>query len=419
MKNTEIVSIIIPTWNNPDFLIPCLESLLIHRASENLFKIYVVDNGDKSMVKDYLPENLLKQIVLIEAGGNKGWEGGLKLGLAKIPDDVEFVMFLNDDTFIPYSSKYWLNKLLQYFQNPQVGIVGPTTNVVMALENIFNVNPSQVLSVSLLIGFCMLLRRSALEKVGGIDDTLPGGDDFDLSIRMIDNGYKLLIDRGVFIYHHGFKTGERLMGGSNVNGGWNSFEFMEKVNTGLIRKHGFKRWQELMLSIGQIEEYEGNLVEDSEGNIIRELLGNSSGKVYELGCGGQLTVKDSIGVDLIPLGEYINSIKIKSVATITADVSQKLPFDDADVLIARHVLEHMINPLETLTLWNFALKVGGKLIIAVPDEEIGITIPMNVEHKHAYTKKFLGSLMIVAGFSNIEVADSQNGISFIITGEKQ
>ena len=418
MKNTETVSIIIPTWNNPDFLVPCLESLITHRASENISKVYVVDNGDKSLVRDYLPEPLRREIVLIEAGRNLGWEGGLKLGLTKVPKDVEFVMFLNDDTYIPYSSRFWLNKMLQYFINPKVGAVGPTSNVVMALQNIFQVNGAQVLSVSLLIGFCVLLRRSALEDVGGIDDTLPGGDDFDLSIRLVDKGYKLVIDRGVFVYHHGFKTGERLHGGSNVNGGWNSFEYMEKVNTGLIKKHGFKRWQELMLSIGAIEPYEGVLVDDSEGILIKSLI-EPKKKVYELGCGNKLTVPDAIGVDLFPLGEYINSIGRRSVATVTADVEKKLPFDDADILVARHVLEHMTNPLETLTHWNYALKPGGKLIVAVPDEEIALTIPMNVEHKHAFTKKFLSSLMRVAGFNDIQAADANNGISFVITGEKQ
>lgn len=419
MKNTEIVSIIIPTWNNPEYLVPCLQSLLAHKVGENLFKIYVIDNGDKSMVKDYLSTELQKAVTIIEAGGNLGWEGGLKLGLSKIPKEVEFVMFLNDDTYLPFSSRFWLHKMLNHFNNPKVGAVGPTSNVVMGLENIFNSINALSLSVNLLIGFCYLVRRSAFEEVGGIDDTLPGGDDFDLSIRFIDKGYKLIVDRSVFLFHHGFKTGERLYGTSNVSGGWNSFEFMEKVNTALIKKHGFLRWQQLMLSINAVEEFKDTSIPDAEGNIIRELCGKYSGKkIYELGCGGQLTIPEAIGVDLIPEGEMIGTINVKSVAKIVADVSQKLPFTDADVLIARHVLEHITDPLQALTYWNHSLKLGGKLIIAVPDEELALTIPMNIEHKHAYTKKFLGSLMTVAGFSNIEVANSQNGVSFIITGEK-
>jgi GT2 family glycosyltransferase len=417
MKTTEIVSIIIPTWNNPDFIVPCVQSLLNHRASENLFKIYVVDNGDKGSVKRYLPKELLKEVVVIEAGGNLGWEGGLKLGMTKIPKDVEFVMFLNDDTYLPYSSKFWLNKMLQYFINPSVGAVGPTSNVVMGLQNIFNIANNSVLSTQLLIGFCVLLRRSALEKVGGIDDTLPGGDDFDLSIRMVDNGFKLIVDRNVFVYHHGFKTGERLNGGSNVSNGWNSFEYQQRVNNALIKKHGFARYQQLMLNIMTVEKYDTNSERDTEGKLIRSIL-PKTGKIYELGCGGQLTVSNAIGVDLIPKGELIGTIGVESKAEVIADVSQKLPFTDADVLIARHVLEHMTNPIETLTYWNYALKENGMLVIAVPNEEIGVTIPMNVEHKHAYTPRFLETLMRVAGFREIKVSDPENHVSFVIKGIK-
>lgn len=416
MKNTEIVSLIIPTWNNPEFLIPCLKSLFKHRVGENLFKVYVVDNGDKTKVVSFLPEELLNKITLIDSGGNLGWEGGLKLGLTKIPKEVEFVMFLNDDTYLPFSSRFWLHKMLQWFTNPKVAAVGPSSNVVMGLQNIFNVLNMDSASVTLLIGFCVLLRRSALEEVGGVDDSLPGGDDFDLSIRLADAGYKLVADRSVFVYHHGFKTGERLKGTSDVNGGWNSWEMQQKVNTALIQKHGFARWQRFMLSINQIEQPINNNIPDSEGNLIRTFI--PKGKVYELGCGGQLTVPDAIGVDFYPEGVYIDTIGVKSVATINADVSKKLPFNDADCLIARHILEHMTDPLEALTYWYNALKPNGRLIIAVPDEEIALTIPMNVEHKHAYTQKFLGSLMTIAGFSNIVSEDSKNGVSFIIRGDK-
>ena len=416
MKTTEIVSIIIPTWNLPDFLIPCLESLLVNSVGSNLFKIYVVDNGTTAFVKDYLPKELLENIVLINAGKNLGWEGGLKLGLLKIPKDVEFVMFLNDDIQLPFASRFWLHKMLQWFKDPKVGAVGPTSNVVMGNQNIFRPNGFTSLNVELLIGFCVLLRKSALEKAGGVDDTLPGGDDFDLSIRMVDQGYKLIIDNSVFVFHHGFKSGEKLRGTANVNGGWNSFEMMQRVNTALIQKHGFARWQRLMVSLYQKREnvYDKS---DKEGDVIRSLL-PSVGKVYELGCGGQKTVSDSIGIDLVPKGEMIGTIAIKSVADIIADVSKELPFNDANIIIARHILEHMIDPIEVLRNWYKALKNFGTLIIAVPDEELGMTLVMNIEHRHAYTKKFLTSLFEFIGLKNIETFNTNNGISFVIKGVK-
>ena len=43
-------------------------------------------------------------------------------------------------------------------------------------------NTPDVIETSLLIGFCMLLETEFFKSIGGADETLPGGDDFDLSI---------------------------------------------------------------------------------------------------------------------------------------------------------------------------------------------------------------------------------------------
>lgn len=415
---SEIVSILIPTYNNPDLLKQCLDSLHTNRVAEDIFRVYVIDNGT-TRVKDFLPMDMLHKITLIECDENRGWEGGLNTGLKYIPKDVEFVMFLNDDTFLPYSSSSWLHDMLQWFVNKNVGAVGPCSNVVMGLQNMFNIVSVPAMQSELLIGFCMLLRKSALEQVGGVDEELPGGDDFDLSIRLRDAGYKLIVDRGVFVFHHGFKTGERLHGTANVGGGWNSYEMQHNVNTALIKKHGFARWQQLMVSIGAgiaVTPYTTTTI-DAEGIEIRKLI-PKDGKVYELGCGSQLTTPDAIGVDMIRGGEHIDTINKTSVALINADVSQKLPFVDANVLIARHILEHMQNPISALQHWKDALLPGGLLIVAVPDDSVMKTIMMNKEHKHAYTKEFAIQLFNLVGFKNIHIYNSNNDVSFIITGEK-
>lgn len=412
----ETVSIIIPTWNNPEYLIPCLRSICIHHIPEQLFHIYVVDNGT-TRVNSFLPDDVKRFVTVIEAEKNLGWEGGLKLGLQYVPKEVEFIMFANDDIYIPQSSSHWLYDMLQWFRNPQIGIVGPTSNVVMGAQNIFTELSVPAIETEILIGFTMLIRKKALEEAGGIDDTLPGGDDFDLSIRMIDAGYKMIIDRNIFVFHHGFKTGERLHGNANVGGGWNSYEMYQRTNLALIKKHGFARWQRLTMNIGYGKPIVANVTaEDTEGKIIRSYLSNEK-KVYELGCGAQLTVPHAIGVDRIKTGESIGTIRGESVASIQTDVSQPLPFHDAEILIARHILEHMLNPIETLINWKRALKKGGKLIVAVPDDEQIISIPMNREHKHAYTKNFAKELFTTVGFSKIEVKDGKNHISFVIKGE--
>ena len=55
-------------------------------------------------------------------------------------------------------------------------------------QNIFLQQPSSMTYVPFLIGFFVLLERAALDAVGGVDATLPGGDDLDLSIRLRQAG---------------------------------------------------------------------------------------------------------------------------------------------------------------------------------------------------------------------------------------
>ncbi len=261
-----LVDIIIPSMDNYAFLQPCLQSLIGIQAAENLFHISVINNGHKDSC-NWIP----KEITVIQPGKNLGWEGALQLGLKKTT--APFVVFLNDDTFFPTSSRMWLNVLLQHFNHEEVGAVGPSSNVVMGFQNIFTQTPVPVFSPTFLIGFCFVVRRSALEKAGGIDDSLPGGDDLDMSIRLRKAGFRLVVDKNVFVYHHGFKTGTRVHGSEAQKNGWNSFEMMEKTNHAIIAKHGFKEWWETYKGAWEfpMPEFRSNAT-DSEGNIIRSIV---------------------------------------------------------------------------------------------------------------------------------------------------
>lgn len=406
---SESVSIIIPTYNNYRCLFPLVQSM-IRTAIPGLYKVYVVNNGDPHSC-DWLKHPLFE---VLNTGKNLGWEGGLLEGLKHVKSP--YVMFLNDDTHIPDSSKYWIHDMLQHFRHPEVGAVGPGSNFVMGAQSIF-ANPGlTAMAVNYLIYYCVLVRMEALEKSGGVDDTLPGGDDIDSSIRIRQAGYKLIADRNVFVFHHGSQTGIRLLGDQNKAGGWNSPAFTDKVNLALIKKHGFKIWFEtLYKSAEQVGNYP---TEDLEGDLVRKYV--KEGKILDLGCGGRKTVEDSIGIDMVSNGEGIETLAgMSSVADIEADVSVELPEKEADTIIARHILEHMIDPVSTLQAWKKSLKPGGRIIIAVPDNAQIKTIPVNVEHVHAYTPEGLKALLEVVGYTVIEQVYPGNHISFVTVAEVQ
>lgn len=411
-----LCDIIIPTWNNPAFLNPCVNS--ISRSgmlTSGGARLIVVDNGDKIPVDPDIEK--IPNTIVIKAGANLGWEGGLKKGLEY--SNAKFVCFQNDDTLIPRSSINFYEKLITPFADDNIGIVGPTTTNASGIQSIFHPQtPYWPVSVPWVIFFCAMLRRSDLDAIGGIDDSLPGGDDFDVCMRMSQANKKIVINPNAFLIHHGFVTGTRVHGDHTVKNGWNNIEFTDKVNWGLIKKHGFKKFIENRMRMEILPA--GTQKTDVEGDIVRSHV-NGETKILELGCGGQKTLEKSIGVDRVPSNETIPNLhSTKSIADVFADVEKPLPFEPGsqEVIIARHILEHCINSIATIKHWKNALKIGGKLIIAVPDEKVDRSIPMNPEHVHAFTEESLSELMETLGFKTIETRQTGNGVSFVGCYEK-
>lgn len=405
------IDIIIPTWNNPEFLNPCVKSIATTGHLGSYANLIIVNNG-KQPIKEQM--GYIQGITVLEPGKNLGWEGGLAYALER--SDAPFVCFQNDDTHIPQAGCFFYEKLMMPFSNPAVGAVGPVSTTVMGPQSIYHpACPQKNLETSFLIFFCVMLRRKYLDEVGGIDTSLPGGDDLDMSIRLRKAGKKLVVTPGAFLIHHGFKTGTRVRGDSNKSGGWNSKEMSDRTNQALIKKHGFKAFMETMRGMSHVYEPP----KDLEGDLIRNV---AKGEIlYELGVGATKTVDQAIGIDRIPKGDKIPSRSgAISVADIVADVQQELPVErfSADSIIARHILEHCIDSLETLKNWNLALKIGGQLIIAVPNQDVINGIPMNQEHVHAFTPTSLANLMRACGFKQVQWLDPDNGISFVGVYEK-
>lgn len=407
------LSIIIPTFNNYEYLQPCLDSILRNKTSVGLFHIYVVNNGHKNSC-DWINN---QDITVFNTGSNLGWEGALEYALEKTSSP--YVLFLNDDTLIPLASNMWINQLLQHFISDEVGAVGPSSNVVMGLQNIFHQTELNVFTAKYLIGFCLMAKREAVVKAGGIDTSLPGGDDLDLSIRLRDAGYKLIVDKNVFVYHHGFKTGTRVAGDAQKMNGWNSFEMTEKTNHALIRKHGFKKWWDCIKGSFALPSIVHTPTHDTEGDIIRKHIVGK--KILDLGCGGNKTVANAIGVDMIAKNDFIETlVNTVSSADVNADITKPLPFTKGsiDTIIARHIVEHLMDSVTILRHWRTLLKKKGRLIIAVPNNAIHKSIPMNIEHVHGFDPVSMKSILEVCGYKIIKQLDGGNTISFITIAEK-
>lgn len=242
------VAIIIPTMDNEHLLKPMLYSLHENTADVN-YRVYVVNNGAHDSCNWI--EN--KYATVLQCGQNIGWERALQRVLDSTTTPL--ALFLNDDTLFLRTQRHWLKHLVDDLDDPQVAAAGPSSNLVAGPQSTAAQYPAPRYCARYLIGFCLLVRRSALDEVGGIDTTLPGGDDIDLSIRLRQAGYTLVCDRRSFVYHYGYRTGTRVHGDHTVPGGWNSPQMIAATRDTLIAKHGETAFSETWRN-GPLGEYQ-------------------------------------------------------------------------------------------------------------------------------------------------------------------
>ena len=232
------LAVIVPTFNNPQQLHDTLMSLV--RNTDFAGRIIVVNNGAPGNgYYEQVQGSIPHEIDWIEPGKNLGWMGAINLALPEV--QTEWVCMLNDDVLFPPASFEFWQKLTGWFDRTDIGGVGPTSNFVAGHQSAFMHGLNPRILVPFLIGFCALYRTKVLHELGGLDESLPGGDDLDLSIRVKDAGWMLACDRRVYLHHIGQQTGHRVHPGE-----WDSQKHQADTYNALIRKHGLKRWYELM-----------------------------------------------------------------------------------------------------------------------------------------------------------------------------
>ena len=233
---------VMPTYNNNRMLTMALNSFCEHTRGMQADSplpapavIRVVNNGDALTLSPH------PRVTLVESGGgNLGWERGLVKGLEGVTSP--YVGFINDDIQVVPGCAAWQDDLVKVLDDhPEVGAVGPRSTFVVGSQHFTNPLEPRPHRTNLLIGFCVLLRREALESAGGVQPGLPGGDDFDLCIRLRGAGYALVIHAGTFLYHHGSQTGARL-----YQRWWNSQEHILTTRDAIIRKHSLAAWKDTM-----------------------------------------------------------------------------------------------------------------------------------------------------------------------------
>ena len=233
-----LVDVIMPTWNNRDYLEPCLRSLFREQEGNQIFRLWIVNNGEPGSC-DWAN---FPGTTILEPGENLGWTRALATAMPFCTAPI--VCFMNDDIFFPPSSRGWMNRLLRYFEDEQVAGVGPATTERHGPQSIFTEEPD-VVDARMLLGCCMLVWRETLDEVGGIDVSWFTGDDLDLSMRLRDAGYTLVVDKRELVYHHGGVTGAKVFGSLYNTDGWRGDTNLKWMYDRLIALYGWDKTYEL------------------------------------------------------------------------------------------------------------------------------------------------------------------------------
>lgn len=416
-KASTTVDFIVPTMDNGEILKNFAYS--ITRNTMEPFRLIVVNNG-KTNVWPFLPKDD-PRIIVLKSDTNLGWMGGINAGIewAKENSPAKYVCFINDDIQVIDHDYGWITKMILAFQKPGVGAVGPVSNHVMGYQHNRFIGYHPYMEAARLSGLCFLTTYAILDKVGVLDESLPGGDDLDLSIRIKDAGYKLCICRRTFILHHYATTGRRVYGEY-----WDSQKHSEDIAGALINKHGFKKYYATINDMLPLPDESHNFIATEENYALNELsdaLG--TGLVLDLGCGGKKIHPKAVGVDIRPkgtMGVGYNSM-FASNGDMEADVCDLKELKDGSVdgILAKHLLEHILRPIPAIKEWGRVLKDGGKLVIIVPDWRYCEAISCDPSHVAAYTPDSLRDIIEAAGgFKVTSTKEVSPGYVIGITCEK-
>lgn len=274
------VSFVILTYNNLEYTKNCINSIR-NNVMEGTYEIIVVDNNSTDETVNWLQEQ--DDIKCVFNNKNEGFPKGCNQGI-EIASKENDIFLLNNDTVVMPNSIF--NMRMGLYSNKNVGATGAVSNSVAYYQrvdmgdcsseeyykNILKNNVTYDNSYeerTKLIGFAMLIKRNVLNKVGVLDERFTPGnyEDDDISVRIIKDGYKLLLCRDAFIHHFGhvsFKQKPQSF-----------YDLLKKNNEKFIEKWGFESGSKML-----IHQVDTCFINEKDKKILEINCGMGSNLVY-------------------------------------------------------------------------------------------------------------------------------------------
>jgi len=211
-----ICDLVLLSWNHLEETQPCLESLL--SSTRVPCRLLIVDNGSEEDVRAFLqavtPRGAIQEIVVLQNETNEGFPRGMNRGIAA--SRAPFVCLLNNDLRFTVG---WLQEMIDVAQaTPSVGVMNPTSSTfgnyppkgmsLQAYADRLQQSHGQYVEVGMCIGFCMLIKRDVLDRIGGLSEEVERifFEDEDFCMRAQQVGYQCVVAEGCYVYHAEHRT---------------------------------------------------------------------------------------------------------------------------------------------------------------------------------------------------------------------
>jgi len=217
-------SVIVPTRDTLEYTRQCVEALLEHTDPRH--EIILVDNASSDGTVEWLGQLCAREerCRVVYNQENLGFAGACNIGLAWAHG--AYMVLLQSDVVVTAG---WLEKLIACADaHPQAGVVGPVTNSITGVQKLPKVGYDERTLDDLdlfarmhgeavagqdepalwVVGFCMLIKRDVLTRIGGLDERYGLGtfEDTDYCLRNFLAGYQTLIATDCFVHHHGGRS---------------------------------------------------------------------------------------------------------------------------------------------------------------------------------------------------------------------
>ncbi|WP_238590862.1 glycosyltransferase [Paenibacillus beijingensis] len=412
----QLTSIIILTHNQLLYTKQCIESIRTY-TEPGTYEIIVVDNASSDGTQAWLAKQEDIKAILNET--NQGFPKGCNQGIEISKGG--YYLLLNNDTVVTMN---WLSNLLTALNSStNVGAAGPITNSCSYYQSIEtnyetvedmqqfaagnNISDQSRWEKRLkLVGFCMIIKREVVDKIGMLDECFEMGnfEDDDYSMRMLMAGYTLLLCKDTFIHHYGSVT----------------FASVPQKYTDLMKTNSdrfLKKW-------GFRSEY-STFIRHEIINLIELKSASAPIRVLEVGCacgGTLLKIKDMYpnaelyGIELNQASGQIAN-RFADVRTDNVETTLSYPANFFDYIIFADVLEHLYDPWKVVENAKNYLKEDGKMLVSLPNvshfsvirdmlegnwtyQDAGL---MDRTHVRFFTRKEMIKMFERAGFNNIDI----------------